>query len=307
MTASKRRLTWACAVGAAAALAAATNLGWTAPARAAQKDTDEVDKLKQQVKEQRALIIHLIEMEQQRNEMLLKVLRGDPGAALPPGALGGPVATTPAPAPNKIVPVALAETARTGGGRGGVVTGKVTVDGKAPDDLYVYVRNVRSGLVRGHTIEIKQKDKRFVPETLVVQRGTKVSFPNFDAVYHNVFSPSPVHPFDLGSYRAGDPVRSETLTAAGVVDLYCNLHASMRASILVVPGPHYAKVGTDGSFRIGSVPTGRREIVAWSPSTSPATVTIEVGPDGGVANLAVKSLPRAPHNNKAGHPYASYE
>ena len=38
----------------------------------------------------------------------------------------------------------------------------------------------------------------------MVQTGTSVVFPNFDSVYHNVFSNSPRNSFDLGTYQAGE-------------------------------------------------------------------------------------------------------
>ena len=56
---------------------------------------------------------------------------------------------------------------------------------------------------RGHTLEIKQKDKQFWPQVAVVQRGTSVSFPNLDAVFHNVFSPRGRNSFDLGQLPLG--------------------------------------------------------------------------------------------------------
>jgi hypothetical protein len=36
---------------------------------------------------------------------------------------------------------------------------------------------------------------------MAVPVGSTVAFPNFDALYHNVFSLSQPHPFDLGLYR----------------------------------------------------------------------------------------------------------
>ena len=65
-------------------------------------------------------------------------------------------------------------------------------------------------------------------------RGTTVTFPNYDAVYHNVFSPSPGNTFDLGSTRAGDKPGQVALTTPGVVDVFCNIHSKMSAKVLVL-------------------------------------------------------------------------
>ncbi len=50
---------------------------------------------------------------------------------------------------------------------------------------------------------IEQRDRRFVPDLVVIPAGATVSFPNFDPIFHNVFSLSKAKSFDLGNYREG--------------------------------------------------------------------------------------------------------
>ena len=119
------------------------------------------------------------------------------------------------------------------------------------------------------SVEIVQKDRAFVPNVLVVQKGTRVAFPNADPFLHNVFSPSTTHPFDLGSYRQGDKAGAVRLFNPGVVEVLCNMHAKMRANVLVVPNRHHVKVSADGSFRLENVPVGSRQLVAWTPDARP--------------------------------------
>src|SRR5262249_43068306 len=139
-------------------------------------------------------------------------------SALPPpvtpSAGGGP-ATSSGTAPTS-APTTTAMT-KGPGERVGVVTGRVESRGGAIREAYVYVDMAKGGGGRGHTLEIKQKDKQFSPQTAVVQRGTSVVFPNLDSVFHNVFSTSGRNSFDLGSYRSGDTPRSVVLTTPGVV------------------------------------------------------------------------------------------
>src|SRR4029078_3813983 len=113
---------------------------------------------------------------------------------------------------------------------------------------------VKGAPARGHSLDIRQKDKQFSPQVAVVQRGTTVVFPNMDAIFHNVFSPSGKNAFDLGSYRSGDTPRSVVLTTPGVVEVFCNIHARMNATVLVVPNATFAKVAPDGTFRLENVP-----------------------------------------------------
>ena len=182
---------------------------------------------------------------------------------------------------------AAAAAARAAASASATVTGRVDARNGALKDAYVYVDMAKGSSARGHTLEIKQKDKQFSPQTAVVQTGTNVVFPNMDSVFHNVFSTSGRNSFDLGSYRSGDTPRSVVLTTPGVVEVFCNIHSKMNANILVVPGPLYAKVGADGSYRIDNVPVGARRIVAWSPNAKPAQQKIEVAASGGQANFTL--------------------
>ena len=52
--------------------------------------------------------------------------------------------------------------------------------------------------------KMEQTNRRFSPETVVIQAGSKVSFPNDDPIFHNVFSLSGPKTFDLGNYPQGD-------------------------------------------------------------------------------------------------------
>jgi len=279
------------------------------PAEAAPPTAADFARLQREVQEQRQLIIQMMQIEQQRYDMLLKLLQSGgqlSGTALPPPL---PIPGTAAPAPAATSAPATTGSAKGGGGgeRVGTVTGRVEARAGSFKEAYVYVDIAKGSSARGHTLEIKQKDKQFWPQTAVVQRGTTVVFPNLDSLFHSVFSTSGRNSFDLGSYRSGDPARSVTLTTPGVVEVFCNIHAKMNANILVVPGPLFTKVGADGSYRIENVPVGSRRIVAWSPNAKPAQQKIDVGSSGGQANFTLDIEDAKAHTNKLGQPYGSYK
>lgn len=112
------------------------------------------------------------------------------------------------------------------------------------------------------TAEMEQKDRRFVPDFLVVPRGSSVSFPNLDPIFHNVFSLSRAKSFDLGNYARGR-TRSVTFPTPGIVLVNCHLHTNMAAVIVVTPGALAVQVGGDGQFDLRGVPPGRHTLVAW--------------------------------------------
>lgn len=110
---------------------------------------------------------------------------------------------------------------------------------------------------------LHQKNARFAPTFLVVAEGQRVEMHNDDAIYHNVFSYSRPNEFDLGLYPAGE-ARSLALDHAGVVKIYCSIHESMNATILVVPTRWFDTVGATGRYAISGIEPGRYRVVVWS-------------------------------------------
>jgi plastocyanin len=188
----------------------------------------------------------------------------------------------------------------------GVVRGKVVIPEGEPI-AYAYVENVFAPPVRGKTVVIDQRNKSFTPSWAVIRRGTTIEFPNHDNIYHNVFSHASGNSFDLGLYNSGAPAKTHSFQSAGSVDIYCNIHPQMAASVLVVPNDLFAKIQPDGSFVIKNVPSGQRKVVAWSPSTTLAAQWVELKP-GASADVALTLVHKSRvHKNKAGRAYGSYE
>ncbi|HVV49191.1 MAG TPA: hypothetical protein VHO06_06010 [Polyangia bacterium] len=264
----------------------------------------EFSKLQNDVREQRQLIIQMMQTEQQRYDMLLRLLQGQGGGTPVPG-----VAATPTPAPSEPAAEAPSEKpakkSAAAEHRPSSIEGRVTMSGGPLEDVYVYVENVKMPLTHRKVVEIKQEGRQFNPRVAVVLTGTSLVFPNFDSVYHNVFSNSPRNSFDLGTYQAGEKARSVTVTGPGVVDIYCNIHQKMSAKVLVVPSVLYAKVRPDGTFRIDNVPPGMRRIVAWSPDAKPESQKVAVnGPTE--VSFSLEHDDGGAHANKFGQAYGSY-
>lgn len=266
----------------------------------------EFTKLQNDVKEQRDLIIQMLQTEQQRYDMLLRLMAGQNAGAA--AAIAGMPSAAPAveaaPAETSAAPRrARVEVER----RNGSIDGKVSFPGGDMDDVYVYVENVKGAPIHNKVIEIRQEGKQFMPRSAVVQAGTTVAFPNNDSIYHNVFSLSGRNSFDLGSYRGGDKARTVTLTSPGVVDIFCNMHQKMSASVLVVPNALYTKVKSDGSFHIDNVPVGSRKVVAWSPRSKPMPQRVEVTGNNSEVSFSLTRQDSAAHSNKLGQAYGSYK
>jgi plastocyanin len=115
-------------------------------------------------------------------------------------------------------------------------------------------------------VRISQHGARFQPDFIVIPAGATVLMPNDDRIIHNVFSVSPPKKFDLGNYPEGDS-RSVRFETAGIVDLFCNIHDNMHATIVVTPTRFYTTVSADGRFTIDHVPAGNYRAVVYSRET----------------------------------------
>jgi plastocyanin len=195
-------------------------------------------------------------------------------------------------------------------GPGGRVVGNVKVtesDGKPAShvDVIVYVVGfAEPGDPAAEPTKVAQKDRRFVPDLVGITVGENVSFPNGDSFLHNVFSQSATRRFDLGSFKKGD-AKTKDFPIAGVVDVYCNIHPEMAATILVLPNRRHVRAGNDGAYAIEGVPPGHWTVFAYArraekPVSAP--VTVEVGKEARV-DLALVRGPEPQHLNKYGEKY----
>jgi len=151
---------------------------------------------------------------------------------------------------------------------GVAVSGKVTIlerDARPSEDLAQTVVWLTGAGVPDGTpshAEMATEGKQFTPRLVVVAPGSTVNFPNHDPFSHNVFSLSPEGAFDLGLYGRGG-AKAVTFKRAGVIRVYCNVHAQMRGLILVVPSGYVTQPGPDGSFTLADVPAGSYVLHAW--------------------------------------------
>ncbi len=115
---------------------------------------------------------------------------------------------------------------------------------------------------KAETATMEQRNRRFAPELLAIAAGSTVSFPNYDPIFHNVFSFSKPRNFDLGNYPKGQ-TRTVLFARPGIVLVNCRLHPNMAAAILVAPNNWHANSDAAGRFVLRDVPAGHYTAVAW--------------------------------------------
>ena len=141
----------------------------------------------------------------------------------------------------------------------------VDQEGEPVDDavLYLHLLDGQAPPVAPATAEVDQVDKTFIPHVQVVTPGSAVSFPNSDDIRHHVYSFSEAKSFELPLY-IGTPASPVIFDQVGVVDLGCNIHDFMRAYILVLASPYYAR-SSAGQVRLDDLPTGTHQLRIWHP------------------------------------------
>ncbi len=124
-------------------------------------------------------------------------------------------------------------------------------------------------------VTLEQKNRRFVPETVVVPVGSTVSFPNRDPIFHNVFSLSKTSSFDLGNYPK-DQSRDVKLSKPGIVFVGCRLHSNMGAVIVVSPNQWSTMADSTGKFTLSDIPAGSYTVVAWHKTAGFFRKTVQI-------------------------------
>jgi plastocyanin len=155
-----------------------------------------------------------------------------------------------------------------------------------------------------------QKDKTFSPHVLAITAGTIVDFPNYDPIFHNAFSNYDGQIFDIGLYPPGTS-RSIAFRRPGVVRVFCNIHPTMSAVIVVLKSPYFAVSNKSGAVEISGVPPGSYRLHVFHERATDRTLasltrTIDVTDQAvefPLISVSESGYLQPPHKNKYGLDY----
>jgi plastocyanin len=166
-------------------------------------------------------------------------------------------------------------------------------------------------VLRKHA-QMLQKDKRFSPHILAIQTGTSVDFPNLDPIFHNAFSNYDGQIFDVALYPPGSS-RTVRFDRPGIVRVFCNIHPSMSAIIVVLNSNHFTTTDRDGHYSLPNVNPGQYQLHFFYERATPETLAkltqnIVVGDDAKPLEVATATISEAgylpiTHKNKYGQDY----
>ena len=160
------------------------------------------------------------------------------------------------------------------------------------------------------TAQMAQRKKTFVPHVLAVPLGSTVTFPNFDPIFHNVFSNFEGPVFDVGLYPPGNDQRVR-FSRPGIVRVFCNIHPTMSAIVAILNTPYMAVSKPDGSFRIDEIKAGEYRLHVFQERATEETLKrLERAVSIGNEPVSVEPLEisetgyiAVPHKNKFGSDY----
>jgi len=120
-----------------------------------------------------------------------------------------------------------------------------------------------------------QAGYEFLPGFLIAQAGQPVQFRNSEDVLHNVrvtnaASQEPV--FNVATLAFG---KYEHKFQPGYYDVTCDIHSTMRASILVTDSPYTATTAADGRFNLRDVVPGQYNLTIYA-GAAPVVRPVEV-------------------------------
>jgi len=108
-----------------------------------------------------------------------------------------------------------------------------------------------------------QRGLAFIPQVIAVATGSRVEFPNSDALRHQVYSFSTPKRFELKLY-SNQSTPSILFDKPGLVTLGCNIHDWMRGYIYVMDEPYFSVTDDTGDTSL-DVPPGTYHLVARHP------------------------------------------
>lgn len=132
-------------------------------------------------------------------------------------------------------------------------------------------------------VELDQKGCVYIPRSIAIHKDQDVVFKSSDAINHNVhLNAFTNQPFNV-LLPANGSLTKRFVPEKRAMPLTCDIHAWMKANIMVFDHPFFAVTAKDGSFEIKGVPAGPQHLVIWQESTGYVTVAtgLEVQAESG--------------------------
>lgn len=171
------------------------------------------------------------------------------------------------------------------------------VDGSSREvgGVVVSLEGIAKGKPREEqTVLFENRTCRFVPRVNAVAAGSILVISNADPIMHNTHIRRDSR-FGMTVVNVAQPPGSKeirkSLHESGILDIRCDAHAFMSASIHVFEHPYFAVTNENGRFELTHVPPGTYRLKVWHetlgvrertvvvPGKDSVTVDVELHPE----------------------------
>ncbi len=161
----------------------------------------------------------------------------------------------------------------------------VRSNGEALLDAVVYIERIERGKpfrAAARKVTINQASCHFMPHVTVLANGGVLEAINSDPVLHNIQVFALRNTLRQSIFYVSQPQRGDitsktiALEETGPLLVSCDAHQFMRAHVLVVGNPYYAKVDSGGDFSLDDVPPGSYVVKVWHHALGSRTRHVEV-------------------------------
>lgn len=170
---------------------------------------------------------------------------------------------------------------------GASVNGPVSATAQGLSNSVVWIAGMKSGkpLPIAKRSDLASEDCVLDPRIQAAVVGTTFNITNADKLLHKLIFTEigttdtlTVMPF----FNSGQVVASELLARkSGIVEVRCTIHPWTRAYIAVFDHPYFAVTGSDGSFKIDSLPPGTYKMMVWHEGIEkPVEQPVQVAANG---------------------------
>jgi hypothetical protein len=122
---------------------------------------------------------------------------------------------------------------------------------------------VKSLLAHNPKAVLDQKNCEFLPHVLAIHQDQTLVIKSSDPVNHNVHFAAFANPAFNQILAPKGEIEVKLVAERRPTYVECNIHAWMKAYLMVFDHPFFAVTGHDGEFEIRGVPAGEQNLVLW--------------------------------------------
>ncbi|WP_419857936.1 TonB-dependent receptor [Candidatus Palauibacter irciniicola] len=154
---------------------------------------------------------------------------------------------------------------------------RVDPDGGLADVLVRIVNAPAAGTAPDAEALLDQEGCLYTPRAVAVRVGQPLVIRNSDATLHNVRVVPASNPgFNLGQPLRGIQSTRSFETPEVGIQVRCDIHGWMTASIHVLEHEFFDITGEDGTFTLPTLPPGDYDVEAWHPTLGTVSERVSV-------------------------------